>query len=397
MTTEKIKNMRIQFYGVQGSGSTFPGANEMLDIQTVLECKILEAVFKDMASALDGETLSGEVLEGYLGGPVARKTLMKYRQRFVLEQPRIYGGWTTCVHIETAHGNDIVFDCGSGFRNCAKNLQNKWGGREDRSLHIFGSHSHLDHTEGFDQAAICFDPRNSVHIYGNYQFLYALNSYLGIFTKYVREDILGVQTPINYTIMPARFTGYEICHLEDEAPGQKIRKDIGCTLLDINESVKIGETTVTAFNVCHPAPCLAYKVEHGGKTFVYCTDHELKHGLDKEDPDRISSMEAEKRLMSHATGADAMYRDGQFLKSEYDGLSGIGSSGPVPRLSWGHSCIEDVQEMALKCGINHTYIGHHDPNREWSERNWIDESLERSCKESNQKIELARAGTIIDL
>jgi hypothetical protein len=66
------------------------------------------------------------------------------------------------------------------------------------------------------------------------------------------------------------------------------------------------------------------------------------------------------------------------------------------RLDWGHSCIEDVKDMAIKCFVKHTYIGHHDPNREWSERNWIDEALARSCKEREEKIELARAGTVID-
>jgi hypothetical protein len=96
-------------------------------------------------------------------------------------------------------------------------------------------------------------------------------------------------------------------------------------------------------------------------------------------------------------GADVLYRDGQYLRSEYDGFSGIGSSNPVERMDWGHSCIEDVQEMALRCLVKKTYIGHHDPNREWSERNWIDETLARTCKDREEKIKLACAGTVIDL
>ena len=85
------------------------------------------------------------------------------------------------------------------------------------------------------------------------------------------------------------------------------------------------------------------------------------------------------------------------MRSDYDGLSGIGASGPVRRLDWGHSCIEDVQEMALKCGVKNTYIGHHDPNRDWSELNWIDEAIIRRCERMDEKISLARAGTMIDL
>ena len=86
-------------------------------------------------------------------------------------------------------------DCGSGFRICAKDIIQKWGDRKDRNLFIFGSHSHSDHTEGFDQAAVCFDPRNHIYVYGNRQYLRALDQYLGIFSHHVDVNLKGVQTP----------------------------------------------------------------------------------------------------------------------------------------------------------------------------------------------------------
>ena len=75
-------------------------------------------------------------------------------------------------------------------------------------------------------------------------------------------------------------------------------------------------------------------------------------------------------------------------------MKGIGGSGPISRVGWGHSCLEDIIEMAGRCGVAHTLIGHHDPNRDWNERNWLDESLERR---TNGTIELARAETTYDL
>ena len=391
-----IKNMRIRFYGVQGSGSTFPSIRETESLHEVMDYELLKMVFEDLNGRIRSENKLDCSLEEYLGGAITRKTLLKYRKRFKINQPRIYGGWTTCIHVETQEGYDIVFDCGSGFRNCANDLQKKWANQKHRRLYILGSHSHFDHTEGFDQAAVCFDPRNDIHIYGNYQYLYALNSYLGIFSKYVRDDILGVQTPINFTKMPAKFTGTEIRTMKNHTSKQN-KKKIDWGLHDINVPMRFGKTRITAFEVNHPAPCLAYKIECNGKKFIYCTDHELRHGEYPDDPHQKFGKSAEASLIEHSMDADVLYRDGQYLRSEYDGLAGIGSSSPVPRIDWGHSCIEDVQEMAKQCRVKQTFVGHHDPNREWSERNWIDEAFARSCKDSEEKIELARAGTIIDL
>ena len=117
-----IQNMRIRFYGVQGSGSTFLATNEIRDMQAIMDCKLLEVVFKDISTSLADRKVTDLTLEQYLGGPINKKTLLAYRRKFAEHQMRVYGGWTTCVHVETAEGDDIVFDCGSGFRNCAKDL-----------------------------------------------------------------------------------------------------------------------------------------------------------------------------------------------------------------------------------------------------------------------------------
>jgi phosphoribosyl 1,2-cyclic phosphodiesterase len=164
----------------------------------------------------------------------------------------------------------------------------------------------------------------------------------------------------------------------------------------VEAPIRLGATTVTPFEVFHPAPCLAYRVERAGRVLVFCTDHELRHG-DPDDPDQQKSLDAEARLVRYARDADLLYRDGQYLRAEYEGLKGIGSSGPLPRVGWGHSCLEDVVEMATACGIRHTLIGHHDPNRDWSERNWLDESMARRSAGSAHRFELARAETVFDL
>ncbi len=392
--TESIENLRIHFFGTQGSGSVFPDRAERASQRALLDQELLRAVFKDLSDRIDPDTGKLDCgVEEILGGPITPKTLRAYRAKFKSPDIRSYGGWTTCVWVETADGTDIVFDCGSGFRNCAKDLQLKWIDQPKRHLHIFGSHSHLDHTEGFDQAAVCFDPRNTLHIYGNRQFLRALDTNLGIFSRHVEEGVRGVQTPLFFKLMPTTFEAFEIRDLEAHPAPENDPMVKG--FHHVTETLRIGGTSITPFEVFHPAPCLAYRVERAGKVFVFCTDHELRRGPDPDDPLQKASLEAERRVIHYAQSADVLYRDGQYLRVEYDGVKGIGNSGPVPRMDWGHSCIEDIQEMAVECAVKQTYIGHHDPNRDWSERNWIDETLHRNSQ--GNRIELACAETVVDL
>lgn len=392
---DPIQNLRIHFYGTQGSGSTFPTREERQEYRQHLDQDLLTCVFEDLKGR--GKALT---VEDILGGPMSLDTIRAYRSQFNLTERRVYGGLTTCVLLETSDGYDIVLDCGSGFRNCALDLQTKWADRPERNLYVLGSHSHADHTEGFDQAAVCFDPRNTIHVFGNRQFLHALDSKLGIFSNQVSSAVKGVHTPISYDIMPANFESTAIIGANTGNSGRASSHSFENGFVQnthaASEPIVLGDTRITAFAVEHPAPCLAYRIEYRGKVFVFCTDHELRHAGDDSEL-LAKSVAAEERLIEYSQEADVLYRDGQYLRAEYDGLMGVGDSSPVPRVGWGHSCIEDVVEMAEHAKVKRLYIGHHDPNRAWGERNSIDESLARRSYASLEHAELARTETSIDL
>lgn len=391
-----VENLRVHFYGVQGSGSVFPSRAERRALFELNDIELLSRLLDHLQRFADDEGTIRFRVEQLLGEPRSRAGIRDLRGRLDPPEPRVYGGWTTCVRVETADGLDLVLDCGSGFRNCARDLQEKWGGRPQRELHLLGTHSHLDHTEGFDQAAVCFDPRNTIRIYGNRQYLRALDQNLGVFTREVSSELLGVQTPIFYGIMPARFVSCEVRDLAEDPPPEG-EDPLAAGYHDRDTPLELGATTVRMFEVFHPAPCLAYRIERAGKVFVFCTDHELFHGPDEDDPRHRTSREAEQRLVERSVGVDLLYRDGQYFRTEYDGLQGISSGAGVPRAGWGHSCFEDVLEMARECGVRRTLIGHHDPNRDWSERNWVDDSLARLSDQTGLGFALAQAETVVDL
>ena len=57
-----------------------------------------------------------------------------------------YGGNTSCVEVRL-NGHIYIFDCGTGFRNLGKQLQQETSGKP-LSAHIFLSHFHWDHIQG---------------------------------------------------------------------------------------------------------------------------------------------------------------------------------------------------------------------------------------------------------
>lgn len=388
--------MRVHLYGVQGSGSISPRRREREAQQELSDYQLLKRVFEKMEAETDEQGRLNCRIEDILGGELDRATLRTFRRNILPQRPISYGGWTTSIHVETDDGFDLVFDCGSGFRNCARDLQDRWGERSERRMFLFGSHSHRDHTEGLDQAPVCFDPRNRITVYGNHGFLRALDSYLGIFTRHTELGNQNLHTPISYEMMPAEFS----CHLIGGKSDDAISAN-ALSVIPTEEPIEIGDTRITPFALFHPAPCLGYSVESAaGRKFIFATDHELRIPAEDEPdslPRQIESLEAEARLMRYSENADLLYRDGQFLKFEYLGQQGISQSRPVPRRDWGHSCIEDIQEMAQACRVKHTLIGHHDPNREWEDRRRIDTSLGRHAGMDGRVVELAKAETTIEL
>ena len=392
--TGDIENLRIHFYGVQGSGSVFPLKEERDDIRQNSDLDLLEKVFSTLQDKANANNTLDCSVEEILGGPLTAASLKRFRDALEPQEQTVYGGWTTCFRLETSDGYDIVIDCGSGFRLCAQDLDKKWGDQDQRTLYILGTHAHFDHTEGFDQSNVCFDPRNHIHFFANRSYLTSLDRHLGIFSHQGNRKDEGRPTPLNYEMMPASFESTEIRDLARDGaePNAMVGK-----YHDIGEPIQIGKTTIQAFSVFHPDPCLAYRIEHNGKVFVFCTDHELRRGPDPEFPLQVESNEAEQRLIEYSMNADVLYRDGQFLRDEYDAKKPLGGAVGVPRKDWGHSCIEDVVDMAIKANVKRTYIGHHDPSRRWSELKEIDAGLAEQSEQAGLHFEMAKAETVIDL
>jgi hypothetical protein len=391
-----IRNMRLCFWGVQGSCPLFPESSEVDEYKRMISMDLLQRLLADMQakSFANGGSVN---VEDLLGGPVSDSALDGYLKKLGVSTLPVYGGDTTCISIETADGNILVFDGGSGIRNCSKHVVNGWLAGRPREIHIFGSHEHLDHRSGLPFSQFCYvRPPFTLNIHGGYRFLSALDERYGLFSRKLSATT-HLDDPIDYRVLSASFKGIELRHpkLDD---GWNGGEDFPRAIRDVNEPIVVGNTQIRAFDVYHGGTrCLAYKVTHGPSSFVFCTDHELRRGNDPTDPREAESHAAEDRITEFCHGVDVAYFDGQYFLEEYLGRKGIGVTPAVSRVDWGHGCIEDVIDRSRRCGVRRTIIGHHDPERSWPERLRVDRWLQSECAGQPYTVELAQAESVIDL
>ncbi|MBD89568.1 MAG: hypothetical protein CL940_04470 [Deltaproteobacteria bacterium] len=230
---------------------------------------------------------------------------------------RIFGGNTSCVSVESG---DQVFICdaGTGMRDLGMRLI------RDKRLpfegHLFISHSHWDHIQGFPFFSPVYIPGNTLHVYDPAE----------------REkrvyDLLSGQMQGDY--FPVDFSSLNAHILPDrlEEAGRSI-----------------GGVHVSAMMLNHPGGSYAYRFDTGEQIVVYATDNEIDTELDTSaDPSLPRAIP--ERFVNFARGADLLIADAQYTEEEYPSKSG-----------WGHSRVFTAVDFAIEAGCKQLALFHHDP------------------------------------
>ena len=228
------------------------------------------------------------------------------------------GGNTSCVEVRAGKAI-IIFDGGTGLRMLGQSLLKEM----PLEAHIFFSHVHWDHIQGFPFFAPAFLPGNVIRLYGGNNVSRTL------------EDALAGQMdypsfPVHLTQMGAKMT------FKDLAEGETLTLDDG-----MGGAVKL----VTARGN-HPNGVWAYRLEHEGHSVVYATDTEHYAIVDP-------------KLTALCKGVDVLIYDSQYTPEEYAGTSGGGG----PKAGWGHSTFEEGVKLAKAAGARKLILFHHDPNQ----------------------------------
>jgi len=222
----------------------------------------------------------------------------------------VVGGDTTCV--EVVSGDDtIIVDCGTGIRSLGLSLMGSEFGRGQGTAHIFLTHAHWDHLQGFP----FFNP---AYIPGNRLIFYAVN--------HDPRDYLEHQqkAPTYFPITP-----------------DQMRATLEFVRLREGQEIQIGRTRITNMALYHPGIAYAYRFEDGESAFVFASDGEYKM-LDEKGLSRFIEFFAD---------ADALAFDCQY--SLRDVL--------ISKADWGHSSAMIGVDIAERGNIRKLITTHYDP------------------------------------
>ena len=274
-----------------------------------------------------------------------------------------YGGNTTCIEIRTDDGQLIILDAGTGIFALSQTLLREM----PLTANVFITHTHWDHIHGLPFFIPVFVPGNTLRLHGAFDPI----SGRGI------EQIMDVQ--LQYSYFPVR-----------EA---EMKARIEYETLMPEQSVRIGEATVTPTLLNHPVINFGYRVECNGKSLFFTGDHEPHYNIYAPDDEGFEEYQTliedkESGIVAAMRGVDVLIADSSYTIEEYPAKKG-----------WGHGTFDSCIEMARQAGARMVYCTHHEPTRHDAalEQEFAKVLARHPRREGDPEIRLACEGEEIEL
>ncbi len=276
--------MIVKFWGVRGSVPTPIGPDN-------IKAKILQALKGAAGYDLDDQ----DSLERYVEG-------------LPLHLRGTYGGNTSCVQLQSGD-TTIIFDAGSGIRALGMRLAEGKFGQGAGTAHLFLSHTHWDHIQGFPFFLPAYVGGNRILVYSPHPDI---------------QQRLDTQQASPY--FPVSL--------------ETMRADVEFLSVSEGQTMKVDNLTVSNIALNHPGGSFGYRVEEQGTSFVYATDAALNS---------LPASEQEK-LSAFFSRAKVAVFDAQFTARE-----------AISKEDWGHSSSFTGIDIALQAKIDTLVLFHHEP------------------------------------
>lgn len=297
--------------------------------------------------------------DGYIVKPINPATLLTSIDEFVSKHmvvtywgvrgtlpvpgPRTLkrGGNTSCVSIEVGGEPLYIFDCGTGIKQLSDQIMAS--GTQRFSAKIFISHTHWDHINTVPFFAPLYIRGNQLEIYGPYQGDLTI-------ARAIAAQMEGVYFPVTIREFGA--------HL--------VFRDLR------EETLDFGTVKIETLLLKHPGSCLGYKVTCHGRSACYITDNELYLPSDPRRDQRYLE-----RLTDFVRGTDVLITDTTYRDHEYPS-----------KVDWGHSCVSEVADLAVRADVKRLHLFHHDPDQS-------DDDIDRKLDETRAHV--ARLGGSVEV
>lgn len=218
-----------------------------------------------------------------------------------------YGGNTPCVEMLVG-GHRLIFDAGTGIYVLGQSLLPQL----PVTGHLFFSHSHWDHIQGFPFFSPAFMAGNEFDIYGA-----TMPSGMTIEQR-LSDQMMQPNFPVPLQIMGANLRFHN---------------------LEYGMEVNLGDVNIQTGLLNHPGGAMGYRVNWQDRSVAYITDTEH------------FSTEIDRDVLTLVDGADVLIYDCTYTDEEYPS-----------RVGWGHSTWQEGVKLAIAAGVEKLVIFHHDPS-----------------------------------
>ncbi len=250
----------------------------------------------------------------------------------------VYGGNTPCVTVEAGE-TLIILDAGTGLCNLGNSLMQT---NKQVKGHIFVTHTHWDHIQGFPFFTPAFMPGNEFYLYGQGKTDHS-------FAELMRGQMMYPHFPVQLEQMKSKIRFTEVF------TGDRLEIAAGVYVSTVHNN--------------HPGGCLAYRVDYGEHACCYITDTEHYGSVDAY-------------LRDFAAGAALVIYDSNFTDAEYAGTTGYNT-----KIGWGHSTWQEGIKFVRAAGVPRLVLFHHATHRTDADMSRIEKEAQAVFKGCHAAVE----------
>lgn len=219
----------------------------------------------------------------------------------------------------------LLLDLGTGLTRLSPASSLAGGFRANALV----THLHLDHIQGLPFFPAVHHPETRIDIYGPAQDRGSLQDG---FADLIRPPYF----PLRLTDLASELRFHDVA----------------------DSDLSIGSADVRVRPVPHQGPTVGYRIEWGGGTLAYVSDHQAPPTLDHvADP-----------VLQLSDGVDLLIHEAQYTAAQF-----------AEKQSWGHCTVDYAVLVAQKAGARRLCLFHHDP---WQSDDQLDRMLagaRRAC------------------